>query len=185
MKKFLVFALILTVVGFAAGCKKSEQSSQNAPETQANPPQPKEFKPHKKHEKANKATAPLELYNESTLLASVPVEQYNTLTNQSIKVEDKDVQAILLKDLLKKYKMQGKNVILTGVVTSGTLSWDKANASNIYVYVTKNDLRIYSPDNALASTLPKKLLKLTVSATTEAAKTPPAAKQTETKKTAS
>lgn len=184
MKKFLVFALILTVIGFAAGCKKNEQSSQNAPEAQQ-PPPPNEFKPHKKHERVTKAAAPLELYNESALLASVPVEQYGTLTNQKIKVRDEEVQAVLLKDLLKKYKMQGKNVILTGAIASGTLTWDQANANNIYIYVSKNQLRIYSPDTATASTLPGRLLKLTVSATTEAAKNPPAAKQAETKKTTS
>lgn len=199
MKKLLAFALILSVLGLVAGCKKSEQPAQTTPQAKA--PEAKQaepFKPHKKNKKggekkggAAENNAPLELYSESTLVSTVPVDQYKTLTTQKVHIKNKDFQAILLKDLLKKYKMQGKNVILTGNENSMTLTWEQANADNLYVFVTpKNALKIYSTKGGTEEGFPKKIVKITTSATAEAAKTAPAkqpapVKKEETKKSTS
>jgi hypothetical protein len=196
MKKLLAFALILSVLGLVAGCKKTEQPPAQTPQAQTTP-QPKQaepFKPHKKNKKGERNAGKketLELYNESTLVTTIPGDQYKALTDQKVRINNKDLQAILLRDLLKKYKMQGKNVILTGVGTSATLTWEQANADNLFVYLTpKSGLKLYSSAGATESGLPKKLIKITTSATTEASKTPPAkqpapAKKDETKKSTS
>lgn len=195
MKKILAFALIFAVVGLIAGCKKTEQPAQTTPQTQQ-PPQPKQaeqpFKPHKKGNKKNgggekkggERKEALELYNENTLVTTIPGDQYKTLTSASkVHVKNKDFQAILLKDLLKKYKMQGKNVILTGNENTAALTWEQANSNNIYVYLTpKAGLKLYATGGSTEAGLPKKVLRITTSATTEAAKAPAPAKQPAAKK---
>lgn len=199
MKKLLAFALILSVFGLVTtGCKKTEQPPAQTPQAQTTP-QPKQaepFKPHKRNKKGEKNGAKkesLELYAESTLVTTIPGDQFKALTTSRVHVKNKDFQAILLKDLMKKYKLQGKNVILTGNENSTTLTWEQANADTLYVYLTpRNGLKPYSTAGGTESGLPKKLLKITTSATAEAAKTAPAkqpapapAKKDETKKSTS
>lgn len=171
----------MAVLGLVS-CKKSEENKPaNTTQPGQTTPQPKQaegFKPHKKggkkggdkgEGKGEKEAAALELYNEKNLVTSIPQAQYPTLVNQKIKIKNKEFQAVLLKDLLAKYKLQGKNVTLEGAQNSTTLTWQQATASNLYVYITpKKGMKLYTTDGATESGLPKKLEKVTVSATAEA-----------------
>ena len=180
MKKFLACALIIAVFGLFS-CKKSEDKAATQPGQAAPGAKPDEgFQKKNKKDRKNQTQARtgIDLYNETNLVQSVEPESYATLANQKVKVKEKQMNAILLKDLLKKYNLQGKNVILSGPDNSSTLTWDQANQPNIYVFFTKGGAKVMSTASP-APELPRKLVKITVSATATAAT--PAKKDTSKK----
>jgi hypothetical protein len=178
MKKFLAYAMIFSVLLLGA-CKKAEEKKEAAGQQQAKPGEG--FKPQaKKKKKAEeKAPAPaaLTIYNETNLVTSIPQSEYDVMATSQMKINNKEVKAVLVKDLLSKYNVKGKNVILSGEEVTTALTWDQANSNDLYVYVTpKKAVRVYSASKPLADMkFPKRLQKITVSATAEAAK-PPAGK---------
>jgi hypothetical protein len=185
MKKSIAYALIFFVLALGA-CKKAEEKKDAAGQPQQSKPT-EAFKPQakkkKKAEEKVQAPAALMIYNESNLVTSIPQSQYDAMATAKIKVNDKEMKAVLVKDLLSKYSVKGKNVILGGEEVSAALTWDQANSNDLYIYVTpKNVVKVYSASKALADMkLPKRLQKITVSATVEAAK-PAAAKPKPTTK---
>lgn len=180
MKKFLAFALILSLLAVFA-CKKSEQQTQ-----QPTPAKPQEtFKPQKgkKGNKAKQAQTPapdsLEVYNEKNLVKAIPVAEFPTLTTTKIKVNNKDTDAVSLKDFLAKYNVKGKNVVVMGDGKTTNLTWEQATASDMYLILTKSKrLKVYTDSKEMADIkMPKRLDKITVSATVEAAANPKEGKE--------
>jgi hypothetical protein len=173
MKKLFVYAVIFSVLSFGA-CKKAEEKKDTA--TSPKTAKPTEtFKPQGKKNRRNPAQsvpvpAALMIYNEANLVTSIPQSQYDTMTTAKLKINNKEVRAVLVKDLLSKYSVKGKNVILAGEETTTALTWDQANANDLYVYITpKKVVKVYSTSMADMK-FPKRLQKITVSATVEAAK---------------
>jgi hypothetical protein len=176
MKKLISYAVIFSVLAFGA-CKKAEEKKESASETKQQAKPTEAFKPQaKKNRKkpAEKAPAPtaLMLYNESNLVTSIPQAQYATMTTATIKVNNKEMKAVLVKDLLSKYNLKGKNVILGGDETKTALTWEQANSNDLYVFVNpKKIAKVYSTSKTMADMkFPKRLQSITVSATVEAAK---------------
>jgi len=173
MKKLFVYAVIFSVLSFGA-CKKAEEKKDTA--TSPKTAKPTEtFKPQGKKNRRNPAQsvavpAALMIYNEANLVTSIPQSQYDTMATAKLKINNKEVRAVLVKDLLSKYSVKGKNVILAGEETTTALTWDQANANDLYVYITpKKVVKVYSTSMADMK-FPKRLQKITVSATVEAAK---------------
>jgi hypothetical protein len=176
MKKLLAYAVIFSVLAFGA-CKKAEEKKEAASQPQQQQAKPTDaFKPQgkKNRKKPTQTAAPtaLVIYNESNVVTSIPQSQYDTMATAKLKVNNKEVKAVLMKDLLSKYSVKGKNVILGGEETKTALTWDQANAADLYVYVTpKKVVKVYSASKTMADMkFPKRLQSITVSATVEAAK---------------
>jgi len=167
MKKILVFACIFAILS-VAGCKKSEEKSSAQSTPPANKQQP--VKPGPSARKRQNAPAKqLDLYNEKTLVVSVPLEDYPALTTGKIKVGKDDVNAIPLKDLLAKYKIQGRNVILGGHARSVPITWAQANSDGLYVYITpRNQIMIAAPKSLENISFPNRIVRITASASADA-----------------
>src|SRR3989304_8525832 len=126
MRKILSYALIVTLL-YAGGCKKAEK--QETESLEAAKPTTVTKKQHRKKKEAPQS-ASFEIYNEKNSVASILPDQYTALMTAKIKVGDDEVKAILLKDLLAKYQLQGKNVILGGAAKSVTLTWAQATTKD-------------------------------------------------------
>jgi hypothetical protein len=114
-------------------------------------------------------TIPLEIYNEKVLVTSIPPDPSFTATK--IKIDNNEVDAVLLRDLLAKHKVQGKNVIVSGPARSITLTWEQATAEGVYLTVNPAKIiSVYSasPDFAKLG-LPKRIVRITVSASPQLA----------------
>ena len=176
MKKFLALAIIVTLFGLSA-CKKEEPKP-----TTAKPGQPAakqgEFKPKEKKKKnggkGEKVVESLAIYQDNNLVTTVPQSQYPTMTTTKIKLGGKELNAISLKELLAKNNIKtGKSVVLSGEVMSANLTWEQANASDLYVYMTPKKILKIQANKALAGVkFPKRLEKITVSASDVAAAKP-------------
>lgn len=176
MKKIFVYAVIFSVLSFGA-CKKAEEKKDTAGTSSQKAKPTETFKPQGKKNRKNAgqsvpAPAALMIYNEANLVTTIPQSQYDAMATAKLKINNKEVKAVLVKDLLSKYSVKGKNVILSGEETNTALTWDQANANDLYVYITpKKVVKVYSTSKTLADMkFPKRLLKITVSATVEAAK---------------
>ncbi len=183
MKKLCAYAVIFFVLTLGA-CKKAEEKKEPAVQSQAKPTEAFKPQPRKKKKGGEKTPAPaaLMIYNENNLVTSIPQAQYDAMATAKIKINNKEMKAVLVKDLLSKYSVKGKNVILAGEETSTALTWDQANAGDLYVYVNpKNVVKVYSAKTFADMKFPRRLEKITVSATVEAAK-PSAAKPKPTTK---
>ena len=174
MKKLFVYAVIFSVLSFGA-CKKAEEKKDTASTSPKTAKPTETFKPQGKKNRRNPAQsvpvpAALMIYNEANLVTSIPQSQYDTMATAKLKINNKEVKAVLVKDLLSKYNAKGKNVILAGEETTTALTWDQANANDLYIYITpKKVVKVYSTSMADMK-FPKRLQKITVSATVEAAK---------------
>jgi len=174
MKKFLAFALMSSLLMFAA-CKKSEQQQQAQPSSPAPANPDKAFKPQQPKEEPQ-GTLKVDLYTENNLVKSITPSDLPSMTSTKIKAGSKEVLAIPLKDILAKSNVKGKSVALVGQQRTATLTWEQANAGDIYLILTKKQrLRLYSNSKNLGNIkLPKRLEKITVSAGTQAAGSTPA-----------
>jgi hypothetical protein len=168
MKAFLSCALI-ALMCLSIGCKKAEEKQATEPEKAVRPAETK--KQQKKKKKEIPENAPLEIYKDKDSVASIPPEQYPTLMTAKIQVGNNEVKGILLKDLLTKYQLQGKNVILGGVAKSATLTWEQATTKEVYVYVgPKQIVQVHSSAAELAAIeFPGRIVKVTASSTNGAA----------------
>src|SRR5574342_100616 len=101
MKKILACAVILCFTLVA--CKKSEEKKSEAPTAQPGQKQG-EFKPQGQKKKQHEPSS-LKIFNEQTLVSEVPQAQYGTIATSKVKIGNKQVQAVLLKDLLTKYNI--------------------------------------------------------------------------------
>ena len=160
MKKILACAVILCFTLVA--CKKSEEKKSEAPTAQPGQKQG-EFKPQGQKKKQHEASS-LKIFNEQTLVSEVPQAQYGTIATSKVKIGNKQVQAVLLKDLLTKYNIKGKNVVLAGQTVKTPLTWEQATGTDVYVYVTpKKFMKVYTTSKNLSNTkFPKRLEKITV-----------------------
>jgi len=176
MKKLLAFACIFAILSIA-GCKKSEEKAATEPKASTRPQQPAKPKPGAKKRQAPQAKA-LEIYNEETLVVSVPFADYASIATGKIKIGNANVSAILLKDLLAKYKIQGKNVIMGGPARAVPITWEQANTDGLYIYMTpRNAFMISAPKSLENINFPGRIVRITVSASADVA-----AKQTQNKK---
>ena len=176
MKKLLAFACIFAILSIA-GCKKSEEKAATEPKASTQPQQPAKPKPGAKKRQAPPAKA-LEIYNEKTLVVSVPFADYASLATGKIKIGNANVSAILLKDLLAKYKIQGKNVIMGGPARAVPITWEQANTDGLYIYMTPRNIFMISAPKSLENiNFPGRIVRITVSASADVA-----AKQTQNKK---
>jgi hypothetical protein len=166
MKKLLACAVLISFV-FAAACKKAEEKKADSGSTTGTQTQKKpgdQFKPQAPRKKQPKQAASLKIFNEQTLVSDIPQAQYTTLTTSKVKIGNKQVQAVLLKDLLGKYNIKGKNVVLAGQTVSTPLTWEQATGTDVYVYMTpKKFMKIHTTSKNLSSVkFPKRLEKITV-----------------------
>jgi hypothetical protein len=159
MKKYIVYLSVLLFF-FAVGCKKSEE--QKSADDTATKTGQTAGRPKRKHGPA--AIAALQIYHDETLVKSVEPSEYPALATTKMKVGDKDVKGLPLKDLLAKYELKGKNVIIGGPQRSATITWQQANSNDIYVYLgpKQNTLQISAP-KTMNLNLPNRLVRLTVS----------------------
>ena len=176
MKKFLALAIILSVVTLSA-CKKDEKKpATEQPAAQSKQPEfkPKEKKGKKEGGKNEKVVTSLQIYQEDTLVTTVPQAQYPTMTTTKIKMGGKQLNAIPLKELLAKNNIKsGKSVLLAGEQTTAKLTWEQANAADLYVYMTpKKFLKVQPNKGLIGVKFPKRLDKITVSASDVAAAKP-------------
>lgn len=164
MKKILACAVIVCFTFVA--CKKSEEKK---PETTTAQPGQKqgEFKPQGQKKRQQREVSSLKIFNEQTLVSEVPQAQYGTIATSKVKIGNKQVQAVLLKDLLTKYNIKGKNVVLAGATVKTPLTWEQATGTDVYVYVTpKKFMKVYTTSKNLSNTkFPKRLEKITVTET--------------------
>jgi len=169
MKKILAFACIFAVLALA-GCKKSEEKSSAEPKPAAT----KKQQPGPGARRRQPAPPkPLELYNEKTLVVSVPMQDYPSLATSKIKVGKDEVNAILLKDLLAKYKIQGKNVILSGPARSVPITWEQAGTAGLYIYISpRNMIMIAAPKSMDNINFPNRVVRITASARPDGAARP-------------
>jgi hypothetical protein len=159
MKKYIVYFSVLLFL-FVVGCKKSEEqkpADDTATRTGQTTGQPK-----RKHGPA--PSAPLQIYHEDKLVKSVEPSEYPALATTKMKIGDKEVTGLPLKDLLAKYDLKGKNVIIGGPQRSATITWQQANSNDIYLYLgpKQNTLQISAP-KTMNLNLPNRLVRLTVS----------------------
>src|SRR5262245_45741704 len=127
MKKLFAFAMVFFVLTLGAR-KKAEEQKNSAKHPQAKPT--KGLKPRGKKKKQQEQPPPppaIEIYNEANLVKSIPQSDYDTMATSKVKVNQRELKAVLLKDLLTKYNVKGKNVILSGEEVSTALTWDQAN----------------------------------------------------------
>jgi hypothetical protein len=164
MKKFLA-CMVLVCFAFVAGCKKAEEKKADSGTPPSKPQQKQgDFKPQAPRKKQPKQAASLKIFNEQTLVSDIPQAQYATLTTSKVKIGNKQVQAVLLKDLLTKYNIKGKNVVLTGQTVSTPLTWEQATGTDVYVYMTpKKFMKVHTTSKNLSTVkFPKRLEKITV-----------------------
>ncbi|HSE40894.1 MAG TPA: hypothetical protein VLH08_09030 [Acidobacteriota bacterium] len=164
MKKLLACAVLISFV-FAAACKKAEEKKADSGSTSTQQKkQGDQFKPQAPKKKQPRQAASLKIFNEQTLVSDIPQAQYATLTTSKVKIGNKQVQAVLLKDLLGKYNIKGKNVVLAGQTVSTPLTWEQATGSDVYVYMTpKKFMKVHTTSKNLSSMkFPKRLEKITV-----------------------
>jgi hypothetical protein len=160
MKKlgtYLVIFLLLIVFG----CKKSEE--QKASESN-NPNKPASAQ-KKKHPPA--PPAPLEVYQEDKLVTTVQPADYPTVASAKITVGDKEFNGIALKDLLAKYKLKGKTVVLGGPQRSVAVTWEQATAKDVYVVVGPHQFLQISAPKTMNISFPARLIKIRASDKTE------------------
>jgi len=163
-----LFIVVLTLTLFTVvSCKKTEEQKQAdagkpgvAKSDQAFRPQPR-----KRNQQPQLPPASLKIFNEDNLVTDIPPAQYPALATQKIKVGPKQHSAILLKDLLSKYNVKGKSVILAGEEISTDLTWEQATGQDVYVYVTpKRFLKVFSA-SLTNKKFPKRVEKITVKST--------------------
>jgi hypothetical protein len=160
MRKILACAVIVCFTIVA--CKKSEEKK---PETaQQSQKQGGEFKPQGQKKRQPRIASSLKIFNEQTLVSDIPQAQYGTIATSKVKIGNKQMQAVLLKDLLTKYNIKGKNVVLAGQAVATPLTWEQATGSEVYVYVTpKKFMKVYTTSKNLGNVkFPKRLEKITV-----------------------
>ena len=172
MKKLFAFALVFFVLTLGA-CKKAEEKKERVRINLK--PNRRKVLSRKVRRKNRNNLRLLRLSRFTTRRISLNRfrnSDYDTMATAKVKVNQRELKAILVKDLLTKYNVKGKNVILSGDEVSTALTWDQANSSGLYIYVTpKKIVKIYAASKPLKDMkFPKRLTKITVSATTEAAK---------------
>lgn len=167
MRRFLAFAAIFSVLILGA-CKKAEEKKEAAGGKPGVQKSDENFRPKPRNRKpeAKTPTAPptsLKIFNDKNLVTDIDPNQYPSLATAKIKIGPKQHAAILLKDLLAKYKVvKGKNVILEGQEVSTPLTWDQAMGKDVYVYITpKKFLKVYSV-TLVNKKFPKRVEKITV-----------------------
>ena len=169
MRKILACAVLISFA-FVAGCKKAEEKKADsgspaaAPQAQQKQKQGDQFKPQAPRKKQQRQAMSLKIFNEQTLVSDIPQAQYGTLTTSKVKIGNKQVQAVLLKDLLTKYNIKGKNVVLAGQTVSTPLTWEQATGTDVYVYMTpKKFMKVHTTSKNLSTVkFPKRLEKITV-----------------------
>lgn len=176
MKKLLALALILGLFGIISCKKKEEQQSQQQSGQQASGG---DFKaPKKKNGPKAKGQKPapstLKVYQEQQLVKTVNQGEYSTMATSKIKIGARQMNAITVKELISRMNLKpGKTVTLAGQSMSAQLTWEQANAPDLYVYVTPKQFLKIQPGKSVASVkFPKRLDAITVSATEVAGKTP-------------
>lgn len=174
MKKFFAFAIIIALFGLNACKKKEEQAQQPSAQQPAAP----EFKPAEKKKKNGKGEKPapsaLKIFQDTTLVKTVPQNEYAVMAPNKIKVGAKQLNGISLKELLAKNNIKnGKSVTLAGQTVSAQLTWEQANSSDLVIFMTpKKVLKIQAGKSLAGVKFPKRLDSITVSATDVAAKAP-------------
>jgi hypothetical protein len=145
MKKLLCVALILIVGSFLA-CKKAEEDKPAEGKQVTNN---KQIQKTKRNKRAKGVRPGLQIFQEEKLIVSIPRDQYDKITNTTIKVEGTDQKAILLTDLLKAHNLSGKFVILKGPNRTANLTWAEVTANPIYLYIKKNRFQTFHSSKAL------------------------------------
>ncbi len=161
MRKILACAVIVCFAFVA--CKKAEEKKAESTTAQPAQKQGGEFKPQPPRKRQPQAVS-LKIFNEQTLVSDIPQAQYGTIATSKVKIGNKQVQAVLLKDLLTKYNIKGKNVVLAGQTISTPLTWEQATGTDVYVYLTpKKFMKVYTTSKNLSTVkFPKRLEKITV-----------------------
>lgn len=168
MRRFFIVALTLSLFVIVA-CKKAEEKQQAdagkpgvAKSDQTFRPQPRKRNPQ---QQAKLPPASLKIFNESDLVTDIQPAQYPSLATSKIKIGTKQHSAILLKDLLSKYNVKGKSVIVAGEEVSTPLTWEQATGQDVYMYVTpKKFLKVFSASLSNKK-FPKRVDKITVKST--------------------
>jgi len=162
MRKILACAVIVCFAFVA--CKKAEEKKPESTTAQQGEKQGGEFKPQPPKKRQPRQAVSLKIFNEQTLVSDIPQAQYGTIATSKVKIGNKQVQAVLLKDLLTKYNIKGKNVVLAGQTISTPLTWEQATGTDVYVYVTpKKFMKVYTTSKNLSTVkFPKRLEKITV-----------------------
>lgn len=168
MRRLFIVALTLSLFVIAA-CKKAEEKQQAdagkpgvAKSDQTFRPQARKRQPQAQ---VQLPPASLKIFNESNLVTDIPPAQYSSLATSKIKIGAKQHSAILLKDLLAKYNVKGKSVIVEGEEVSTPLTWEQATGQDVYMYVTpKKFLKVFSA-SLTNKKFPKRVDKITVKST--------------------
>jgi hypothetical protein len=156
--KYLVIFLIL----IAFGCKKSEEQK---PQETANKPAASAAK----KKRGMVAPVPLEIYQEDKLVTSIQPSDYAVVASSKIKIGDKEIAGLPLKDLLAKYNLKGKSVVLSGPQRSVAMSWQQATAKDVYVILGPHQFLQISAPKSMNISFPARLIKIRASEQPEAA----------------
>jgi len=162
MKKFGTY-LIIFVILIVFGCKKSEEQKGS----EGNNPNKPVAAQKKKHPPAPLPS--LEIYQEDKLVSTVPPADYPTVAASKITVGDKEFNGIALKDLLAKYNLKGKTVVIGGPQRSVAVKWDQATAKDVYVVIGPHQFLQMSAPKTMNITFPARVIKIRASDKTEEA----------------
>jgi hypothetical protein len=155
--KYLVIFLLLIVFG----CKKSEEQK-----PAENNPKPAVAA---KKKRGPAPPVPLEIYQEDKLVTSVQPGDYPTVASAKITIGDKEMNAVPLKDLLAKYNLKGKTVVLSGPQRSVAVSWEQATAKDVYVVVGAHQTLQISAPKTINVNFPSRLIRIRTSDKPQAA----------------
>lgn len=152
--KYLVIFLLL----IAFGCKKSEEQK----------PQDTTTKPAAATAKKKRgAPLPLEIYQEDKLVISLPPTAYTSVVSTKLKIGDKEFNGIALKDLLTKYNLKGKSVVLSGPLRSVAVSWQQATSKDVYVVIGQHQNLQISAPKSMNISFPARLIRIRASEASE------------------
>ena len=160
MKKlgtYLVIFLLLIVFG----CKKSEEQK-SADSNNPNKPAATQKRKH-----GPPPPVPLEVYQEDKLVTTVQPSDYPTVASAKITVGDKEFNGIALKDLLAKYNLKGKTVVVGGPQRSVAVTWQQATAKDVYVVVGPHQFLQISAPKSMNITFPARVIKIRASDKTQ------------------
>lgn len=191
MNKPIVILLFVFSL-FVWSCKKSQEpapAEQKAPtsvqksETES-PQAEKGTKKKQKKPKQKQAVAKkLELYLNDEMVLALASEDLSPMMSASIQVQEKEVKAVPLLDLLTQNKMNGKKVIVSGSKNTCTLDRNKISEQDLFLYLgEKNKVQLFQKNPKEGTRCPGSPLRITVTdqETTQQAAAKPKKKRNKT-----
>jgi hypothetical protein len=160
-----IFILLLLI---AFGCKKSDNQKQSASGETKPKAAAHEGRKHRDRERGSTTALALEIYQEDKLVTSLQPSEYASVANTKVKVGDKEVSGMPLKDLLAKYDLKGKSVLLSGPQRSVAVSWEQATSKDVYVVVGPHQFLQISAPKTMNVNFPARLVKIRASDKPEA-----------------